>query len=178
MEAPNYNVEQFLNDCEGELSLFRNLEVMNKIAEDIRNFDFKTIEDKLTDQELEKYIKLIPGGNHSTRRRLIINWLKENPAMMTVDPKLLYQRFFLYKRQIGVISRLQNPAQKKPIQQARVKFNAIGRFVKHMYNQEKRNQELLKQAEQVQQQQQQVQQTPRKLMTFVKQADGTLKLIE
>ena len=178
MEPPNYTVDQFLNDCEGELSLFRNLEVMNKIANDIRNFDFQSIEQKLTDLELEKYTKLLPGSNYSTRRRMIIDWLRENPAMMTVDPNLLYQRFFLFKRQIGTISKLQNPVQEKPIQDARVRFNAMGQFSKQMFNQAKKDQEALKLARLAEQPKTEQPKTSRKFITFIKNPDGTFRLIE
>ena len=131
MELPP-TADHFLNDCEGELSLFRNLDVMNKMAEDIKRFSFQEIEDKLTDRELERYIKLIPGPNHSTRKRMIIQWLRENPAMVTLDPNVLYQRFFLYKRQVGSLSRIMNPIQTNPIHETCQRFKTLCHFNNRM----------------------------------------------
>ena len=111
MEQP----KQIHNDCEVELQLYKNLTGMNKLVKEAKDTTMPMVENMLTDKELDKYIKLIPGPDHSTRKRMIIKWLKENPAMTTIDPNLLYQRFFFYKRNFGTMARIHSPVMAAPI---------------------------------------------------------------
>ena len=148
----------FLNDTEAELALFRDTETMNMIANQIRDFSFDQLEDKLTEQELKRCVQLIPGTDNSTRKRMIISWLRENPAMMTVDPLLLYQRFFLYKRHMGAASKTMDPPQPKPLHTTTVKLRNIIQLNNQAVTERK---EMLKKAQAQQEAQRQAQEAQR-----------------
>lgn len=132
----------FKNDCEAEECLFRDTMNMNRIAQDIQNFTFTECEKILTDRELEKYIKLIPGPDYSTRKHMIIKWLRENPCMRTLDPQVLYQRFFLYKKAYGAFSLNERPIHERPLHNTSVRLKRSHNLTKEVINQAKADERL------------------------------------
>ena len=144
MEQP----KQIYNDCEVELQLFKNLPGMNKLAQEVKDTTMPMVENMLTDLELDRYIKLIPGPSHSTRKRMIIKWLTENPSMMTIDPDLLYQRFFFYKRNFGTMAKIHRPVETAPIRNIFKRCEYQANYDKKVRHQIKREFRKKKAAEQ------------------------------
>ena len=85
-------------DNEAEDCLLRNIEQFNEMFNDARSWSEPKCQAMLTDEELQRYIDLIPGSNLGTRRRKVIALVKANPCLRTVNPDILYQRvsFFIW----------------------------------------------------------------------------------
>ena len=107
--------DKLINDCEAEMMLYRDIDSMNRFIEETRQFTEEKVAELLTDDELKRYIKSLPGRPNSCRRAMIIKWLKENPAMCTLNPDLLWQRFTMYKNHFGEVAKLQQPLQTQPM---------------------------------------------------------------
>ena len=92
-------LECLFQDNEAEDSLLRNIEDFNTMFNDAKQWSEKTCRSILTDEELERYESCLPGTKLSTRRAKVIQLLKANPCLRSIDPNVLYQRvsFFLWK---------------------------------------------------------------------------------
>ena len=86
-------------DDESEDALLRNVEEFNAKFEDARQWSETKCKNMLNDEEMQRYIDLVPGTNLGTRRRKVIALVKANPCLRSINPDVLYQRvsFFLWK---------------------------------------------------------------------------------
>ena len=113
----------FINDCEAEEAILRDTEGADKIASEILRSSMKKIEKKLPDdpyaynlcQELHMKIYGEPLPEDATiTKQDILQYADEHPSRRTIDPKLLLQRFFLDKANIGDLSKRIKPPHKLP----------------------------------------------------------------
>ena len=86
-------------DNEAEECLLRNVDEFNEKFRDAKTWSEPKCKAMLTDEEMQRYIDLIPGSNLGSRRRAVINLVKANPCLRSMNPDVLYQRvsFFLWK---------------------------------------------------------------------------------
>ena len=92
-------IDCLFEDTEIEDTLLRNVIECNEKFLDARSWSEPKCKALLTDEELKRYEKILPGTDLSTRRRKIIKLLRENPSLRSTNPDVLFQRasFFIWK---------------------------------------------------------------------------------
>ena len=100
----------------------------------------KIAEEVLTDDELDRYIQHIPGPDHSSRRRMLIKWLKQCPQFKSRNPNEIYEHYQLWLKEYGKISRTVHPPKFKPMRETIKRYN---RMISHERRQMEQSQEQL-----------------------------------
>ena len=98
----------------------------------------KIAKEVLTDDELDRYIKLIPGPDHSSRRMMLIKWLKQYPQFKSRNPNEIYEHYQLWLKEYGKIYRKVHPPKARPMRETIKRYN---RMISHERRQMEQSQE-------------------------------------
>ena len=85
----------------------------------------KIAEEVLTDDELDRYIPLIPGPDHSSRRMMLIQWLKQYLQFKSRNPNEIYEHYQLWLKEYGKISRTVHPPKARPMRETIKCYNRM-----------------------------------------------------
>ena len=102
-------------DDEAEDAILRNIDDFNAIYYDAKQWSELKCSQMLTDEELKRYEGLVPGSNLGSRRRAVINLIKSNPCLRTMNPDVLYQRVTFFMWRYGEKSQKVHRRRKSPI---------------------------------------------------------------
>ena len=114
----------FINDCEAEETLFRDTERMNQIVKEAHKATPAKIDENLTSEVVTTYYKENyrqylheePDPDWFIDKKNVVDWARKNPAMRTLDVKLLLQRFFCADRNFEDISKRVRPPKPRPME--------------------------------------------------------------
>ena len=85
----------------------------------------KIAEEVLTDDELDRYIQLIPGPDHTSRRMMLIKWLRQYPQFKSRNPNEIYEHYQLWLKEYGKISRTVHPPKARPMRETIKRYNRM-----------------------------------------------------
>ena len=111
-------------DNEAEECLLRNVDEFNEKFRDAKTWSEPKCKAMLTDEEMQRYIDLIPGSNLGSRRRAVINLVKANPCLRSMNPDVLYQRVSFFLGRYGEKSEKIHRKRKTPILKTFAKIQA------------------------------------------------------